>query len=120
MTYTTVQTKVNEDVIITIEFTPEPQSPNSEYQYTQPEFTITEMVWLKPQLEHCQKHGIPETQLKQFRICAMELVDCITPSGELLAQPYWKYGIRCTLSGGIIWLEEQALVRITPSNPDWF
>ena len=119
MTYTTVQTKVNEDVIITIEFTPKPQSLDSEYQYTQPEFTITEMVWLKPQWEHCQKHGIPETQLKQFRICAVELVDCITPSGELLNHPYWKYGIR-NGGGDLVWLEEQALVRVASFLPDWF
>ncbi|MDJ0745226.1 MAG: hypothetical protein QNJ32_17960 [Xenococcaceae cyanobacterium MO_167.B27] len=51
----------------------------------------------------------------------MELVESLTPSGKLLSQPYWKYGIRCiegTLE--LIWFEEQALVRIKPYNPDWF
>jgi len=134
MTYTTIQTieaagvpyveyrpqpEVNEDVLITIEFTPEPQSPDSDYQYTQPEFAIMDMIWLKVQLEYCEEHQIPETQLKQFRICAMELVDCVTPSGQLLTQPYWKYGIR-NGAGDLVWLEEQALVRVALSNPDWF
>ena len=131
MTYTTVQTikpcseyrpetKPAEEVIITIEFTPEPQSPDSEYYYPQPEFTITDMLALKQQWEHCQKYHLPETELKQFRICAMELVEFLTPSGELLNQPYWKYGIRYTLSGELMWLSEQALVRISPFLPDWF
>lgn len=114
------QPEVAEDIIITIEFTPKEQSWDSDYQYCQPEFVFNDMVALKPEWEHCQKYHLPETELKLFRICAMELADCVTPSGELLAQPYWRYGIRCTLSKELMWLSEQALVRISPSNPDWF
>ncbi len=134
MTYTTIQTieasgipyleyrpqpEVNEDVIITIEFTPEAQSPDSEYQYTQPEFVFNDLVTTKQQWEHCHKYHLPETELEIFRICEMGLVDSLTPSGELLSQPRWKYGVRNGVKD-LVWYEEQALVRITPSNPDWF
>ncbi len=107
------QTEPGEEVVITIEFTPKPQSPDSEYQYSEPKFRFGDSVLPKEVFPHYQKNGITETHLKRFRICAMELVESLTPSGELLAQPYWRYGIRCTLSGGIIWLSEQALVRIS-------
>ena len=96
--------------IITIEFTPKEQSWDSDYQYSQPEFVFGDIVATKQQWEHCQKYHLPDTELDLFRICAMELVESLTPSGKLLSQPYWKYGIRCiegTLE--LIWFEEQAL-----------
>ena len=114
------QPEVAEDIIITIEFTPEPQSPDSEYQYTQPEFRFNDLVTTKQQWEHIYKYRLPETELDTFRICAMELVDFLTPSGELLSQPRWKYGLRSSHSKDLVWFSEQALVRVTPSNPDWF
>ena len=121
--YTEYRTEpeIDEDVIITIEFTPQQQSWDSEYQYSQPQFIFGDMVATKQQWEHCQTNHLPDTELDLFRICAMELVDSLTPNGELLSQPYWKYGIRC-LSGTkeLIWFEEQALIRIQPYNPDWF
>ncbi len=136
MTYTEIQTisaggipyteyraepEIDEEVIITIEFTPQQQSWDSEYQYSQPEFVFGDMVATKQQWEHCQTNHLPDTELDLFRICAMELVESLTPNGELLSQPYWKYGIRC-LEGTkeLIWFEEQALVSIQPYNPDWF
>ncbi len=114
------QPEVAEDIIITIEFTPEPQSPDSEYQYTQPEFRFNDLVTTKQQWEHIYKYRLPETELDTFRICAMELVDFLTPNGELLSQPRWKYGLRSSHSKDLVWFSEQALVRVTPSNPDWF
>ncbi len=112
--------EVNEDLIITIEFTPKQQSPGSEYHYSQPEFRFNDLVATRAGWEHCYKHHLPETELETFRICAMELVDSLTPSGELLSQPRWKYGLRSSDSKDLVWFEEQALVRVTPSNPDWF
>ena len=136
MTYTTIQTieasgipyveyrpepEVKEDLIITIEFTPKPQTPGSDYQYTQPEFRFGDLVATRQDWEHCYKHRLPETELETFRICAMEMVDSLTPSGELLSQPRWKYEIESIDKiGESIWFEEQALVRVTESNPDWF
>lgn len=114
------QPEVNEDIIITIEFTPEAQSPGSEYQYTQPEFRFGDIVATKQNWEHCHKHHLPESELETFRISAMEMVDSLTPSGELLSQPRWKYGLRSDKTKDLVWFEEQALVRVTPSNPDWF
>ena len=81
------QPEVDEDIIITIEFTPEAQSPDSEYQYTQPEFRFGDIVATRQDWKHCYKHSLPESELETFRICAMELVDSLTPSGELLSQP---------------------------------
>lgn len=135
MTYTTIQTieasgipyveyrpqpEVNEELIITIEFTPEQQSPDSDYQYTQPEFRFGDIVATRQDWEYCYRHQLPESELDTFRICAMELVDNLTPSGGLLSQPRWKYGLRSSHSKDLVWFEEQALVRVTPSNPDWF
>ncbi len=135
MTYTTIQTveasgipyleyrpepEVNEDLIITIEFTPEPQSPGSEYHYSQPYFVYGDIVATKAKWEHCKKYHLPETELDTFRICAMEMVDSLTPSGELLSQPRWKYGLRSDKTKDLVWYEEEALVLATESNPDWF
>ena len=88
------QPEVAEDVIITIEFTPKQQSPGSEYHYSQPYFVFGDIVATKAKWEHCKKYHLPETELETFRICAIEMVDCLTPSGELLSQPIWKYGLR--------------------------
>ncbi len=112
--------EIEEELIITIEFTPKEQSWDSEYQYSQPEFVFNDLVTTKQQWEHCYKHRLPETELDTFRICAMELVDFLTPNGELLSQPRWKYGLRSSHSKDLVWFSEQALVRVTPSNPDWF
>ncbi len=135
MTYTTIQTieasgipyleyrpqrEVDEDLLITIEFTPEPQSWDSEYQYSQPEFVFNDLVATRQQWEHIYKYHLPETELNLFRICAMELVDNLTPSGQLLSEPYWRYGVRCDKTRELRWFSEQALVRISPTNPDWF
>ena len=114
------QPEVAEDLIITIEFTPKPQSPGSEYHYSQPEFRFNDLVATRQDWEHCHKHRLPETELELLRICAMEMVDNLTPSGELLSQPRWKYGLRSDKTKDLVWFEEQALVRVTPSNPDWF
>ena len=135
MTYTKIQTieangvpyveyraepDFDEDIIITVEFTPNKQSPDSEYYYSQPEFVFNDLVTTKQQWEHIYKYHLPESELDLFRICAMELVDSLTPNGELLSQPRWKYGLRSSHSKNLVWFEEQALVRVTPSNPDWF
>ena len=135
MTYTEIQTieaagvpyveyraepEIDEDIIITIEFTPKKQSWDSEYQYSQPQFIFGDMVATKQQWEHCQKYHLPDNQLDLFCVCAMELVDSLTPNGELLSHPRWKYGLRSSHSKDLVWFEEQALVRVTPSNPDWF
>ncbi len=135
MTYTKIQTieangvpyveyraepDFDEDIIITVEFTPNKQSPDSEYYYSQPEFVFNDLVTTKQQWEHIYKYHLPESELDLFRICAMELVDFLTPSGELLSQPRWKYGLRSSHSKDLVWFSEQALVRVTPSNPDWF
>ncbi len=50
----------------------------------------------------------------------MELVDCLTSSGELLIQLRWKYGVGSDKTKDLVWFQEQALVRVTLSNPDWF
>ncbi|MDJ0648253.1 MAG: hypothetical protein QNJ60_06045 [Xenococcaceae cyanobacterium MO_188.B19] len=114
------QREIEEDVIITIEFTPKQQTPGSEYHYSQPEFRFNDLVATRQDWEHCYKHRLPETELDTFRISAMELVDNLTPSGQLLSQPRWKYGLRSSHSKNLVWFEEQALVRVTESNPDWF
>ena len=137
MTYTEIQTieafgmpyteyraqpEVDEEILITIEFTPPIQSFDVEYSYSQPRFRFGDMVATKQQWEHCLlNHLNPDTELDLFRICAMELVDSLSPSEELLSQPYWQYGIRCQHgTQELVWLEEVALVRIAPDNPDWF
>ena len=137
MTYTEIQTieafgmpyteyrvepEVDEEILITIEFTPPIQSFDVEYSYSQPRFRFGDMVATKQQWEHCILHHLnPDTNLDLFRICGMELVDSLSPSEELLSQPYWQYGIRCTHgTNELIWFEEEALVRIAPDNPDWF
>ncbi len=86
--------EIDEEVIITIEFTPKEQSWDSEYQYSQPEFVFNDLVTTKQQWEHSYKYRLPETELDTSRVCAIELVDSLTPSGELLSQPRWKYGVR--------------------------
>ncbi|MGK7894933.1 MAG: hypothetical protein AB4372_15265 [Xenococcus sp. (in: cyanobacteria)] len=68
MTYTEIQTieasgipyleyrpqpEVAEDVIITIEFTPKPQSPSSEHHYSHPEFRFGDLVATRANWEHC-------------------------------------------------------------------
>ena len=112
--------EIDEDVIITIEFTPPKQSPDSEYYYPQSQFRFRDLVTTKQQWEHCKKYRLPETELQLFRVSDMGLVENLTPSGQLLSQPYWRYGVRCDRTRKVIWFEESALVRITPSNPDWF
>ena len=87
---------------------------------SKPEFRFNDIVATRTNWEHCYKHHLPETELETFRISAMELVDNLTPSGELLSQPRWKYGLRSDKTKDLVWFEEQALVRVTPSNPDWF
>ena len=114
------QREIEEDVIITIEFTPKQQTPGSEYHYSQPEFRFNDLVATRADWEHCYKHRLPETELETFRICAIEMVDCLTPSGELLSQPRWKYGLRSDKTKDLVWYEEEALVLATKSNPDWF
>ena len=114
------QPEVDEDIIITIEFTPPKQSPDSEYYYPQPIFRFRDLVTTKQQWEHCYKHRLPESELQLFRISNMGLVENLTPSGQLLSQPYCRYGVRCDRTRELRWFSEQALVRITPSNPDWF
>ena len=50
----------------------------------------------------------------------IELIDSLTPSGELLSQARWNYGVGSSHTKDLVWFEEQVLVRISPSNPDWF
>ena len=74
MTYTEIQTieangvpyveyraepEIDEEVIITIEFTPQQQSWDSDYQYSQPQFIFGDMVATKQQWQHCQKYNLP-------------------------------------------------------------
>ncbi len=86
MTYTKIQTieaagvpyveyrpqpEVEEDIIITIEFTPPKQSWDSEYYYPQPQFRFRDLVTTKQQWEHCKKYRLPETELNLFRVSDM-------------------------------------------------
>ncbi len=45
------QPEVTEDLIITSEFTPKPQSPDSEYHYSQPEFRFKNLFATKTNWE---------------------------------------------------------------------
>ena len=77
MTYTEIQTieaggmpyteyraqpEVDEEILITIEFTPPIQSFDVEYSYSQPRFRFGDMVATKQQWEHCLLHHLnPDT-----------------------------------------------------------
>ncbi|MBW4533211.1 MAG: hypothetical protein KME09_04675, partial [Pleurocapsa minor HA4230-MV1] len=99
MTYTvekpTVQT--SEQQLITIEFAPKLDPNETEYTYPQPLFVFGEQVI------HQNHPSNP------FTVCAMELVEFKTPSGQLLNQPYWKYKI--TNGEVSFWKDESALER---------
>jgi hypothetical protein len=91
----------SERQLITIEFAP-PQDPNeSEYSIPQPLFIFTEQV--------IQRNN----PFNPFKICAMELVESTTSSGQLLNQPYWKY--KLTNGQEQIWKDESALDRYSPT-----
>ncbi|BAZ47327.1 hypothetical protein NIES4102_43730 (plasmid) [Chondrocystis sp. NIES-4102] len=89
--------KTSERQLITIEFAP-PQDPKeTEYTYPQPLFVFTEQV-------------VPKNNPSSlFKVCAMELIESKTPSGQLLNQPYWKY--KLTDGQKQIWKDESTLVR---------
>ncbi len=69
---------------------------------------VNDLVTTKQQWEHCKKYRLPETELEQFRISAMELMDSVTPNSQLLSEPYWRYGIRSNGTRELIWLSQKA------------
>ncbi len=89
---------LSERPLITIEFAPSIHPSETEYNYPHPRFVFGERVIII--------NTFPELE---FTVCALELVESVTPSGRLLNQPYWKYKI----SNGetSYWKEETALAR---------
>ena len=94
----TVQTE--EQQLITIEFAPKLDPEETEYTYQQPLFVFGERVIPRSYLGSSNS---PST------ICAMELIEFKTSSGQLLNQPYWNYKVKNRQES--IWLNETALVR---------
>ena len=85
---------------ITIEFTPNIHSTETEYSYEHPQFAFGDRVSII--------NTYPELE---FTVRALELIESKTPSGRLLNQPYWKYKV----SNGQVshWKDETALTRYT-------
>lgn len=113
------QPQVGEQRLITIEFTP--NATNDEYLVEQPEFVFGDIIIIKQQWENCFLNQLDTEDLDIFTICGMELIEPKNKQGQMIAQPYWKYGIRCTDgSKEVIWREEYELVRKASTVVDWF
>ena len=113
------QPEVDEQRLITIEFTP--NVTNDEYLVKQPEFVFGDTVIIKEQWDNCFLNQLDTEGLDTFTVCAMELIEPKNPSGQLIDHPFWQYGLRC-LSGTreLIWFSENELVRKASSDLDWF
>lgn len=94
---------VREKQLVTIEFTPRTHPTETEYIYPHPTFTFGDRVSLT--------NEYPQTS---YTVCALELIESKTPSGRLLAQPYWKYKV----SNGEVcyWKEESAIFRLESAS----
>ncbi len=113
------QPEVDEQRLITIEFTP--FGINDEYLVEQPEFVFGDTVIIKEQWDNCFLNQLDTEGLDTFTVCAMELVEPKNKSGQPSEQPNWQYGVRCT-SGTreLIWFKEHELTRKASSELDWF
>ena len=113
------QPQVEEQQLITIEFTP--PGINDEYLVEQPEFVFGDTVIIKEQWDNCFLNQLDTEELDTFTVCAMELVEPKNQLGQPSEQTYWNYGLRCT-SGTreLIWFKENELVRKASTDLDWF
>ncbi len=101
-----------EQVIITIEFTPEVQ-PMDDYSYPQPQFVFKEEVALVKQVNYCQQNKIAlsEEVIDFYPITAMELVERKLSNGRLAEAPYWLYGLRSHKgTRELMWFSEDELI----------
>ncbi|MDJ0590011.1 MAG: hypothetical protein QNJ72_08470 [Pleurocapsa sp. MO_226.B13] len=92
---------VQERTLITIEFAPHVHPEETEYSHPHPLFVFGDKVEIGG-----TSFNYPPII---FTVCALELVESVTPSGKLLSQPYWKYKI--TDGEKTFWKEETALAR---------
>ncbi len=113
------QPEIDEQRLITIEFTP--PATNEEYLVKQPEFVFGDTVIIKEQWSHCFLNQLDTEGLDTFKVCAMELVEPKNNLGQPSDRPYWKYGVRCT-SGTreLVWFKENEIVRKASTELDWF
>ena len=97
-----------EKTLITIEFAP---TQDDEYSCPQPKFIFGDRVVTREQEGYCRSKNLPIPSAYSITISAMELVQTKTPSGQLLTDSYWKYGIRSTRgTKELIWFAESALL----------
>ena len=87
--------------LITIEFAPDIHQEETEYTYEHPQFVFGERVTIGGTSFH-----YPPVV---FTVCALELIESKTPSGQLLNQPRWKYKV--TNQEVSYWKDETALTR---------
>jgi ethanolamine utilization cobalamin adenosyltransferase len=85
------QPQVDEQQLITIEFTP--NATNDEYLIEQPEFVFGDIIVMKQQWENCFLNKLDTENLDTYTICGMELVEPKNQSGQMIDYPYWKYGM---------------------------
>ena len=111
--------EVEEQQLITIEFTPNVTS--DEYLVKQPGLVFGDTVIIREHWDNCFLNQLNTEELDTFTICAMELIEPKNQSGQLIARPYWRYGIRC-LDGTkeLLWFKEHELVRKPSTKLDWF
>ena len=114
------QPEVDEQRLITIEFTP--PATNDEYLVKQPGFVFGDIVIIKQQWEDYFLNQMDTDELDSFTICGMELIEPRNLSGQPIDYPYWQYGIRCTEgTREVIWFKEHELVRKASTTvDDWF
>ena len=113
------QPQIDEQRLITIEFTP--NVTNDEYLIEQPEFVFGDTVIIKEQWSHCFLNQLDTEGLDTFTVCAIELVEPKNNLEQPSDHPYWQYGLRC-IDGTkeLIWFSENELVRKASSDLDWF
>ena len=113
------QPKIDEQRLITIEFTP--NATNDKYLVKQPEFVFGDSVIIKEQWSHCFLNQLDTEGLDTFTVCAMELIEPKNNLDQPSDHSYWQYGVRCT-SGTreLVWFKENELVRKASSDLDWF
>ena len=88
---------VGEKQLVTIEFTSQVHSNETDYSYPHPRFTFFDRV--------TPTDSYPATE---YTVCALEIIESKTPSGRLLSQPRWNYKISNGQTS--FWKEETALL----------
>ena len=108
---TRYQPEVQETQLITIEFSPK-ACPLDDYGYRNPQIIFGDLVTPREQVDYCLFNSLNlAKEIDFYKVCAMELVEPKTESGQLAEAPYWLIGIRG--QGKIrelIWFEENELI----------